>query len=148
MSVEQFGISVLITGFSLSPESARAIIADSLGTLSLEQKVKAHQSGTRTFAEIIPSPQPSPLETVIKADEQKRLRQYLLDLAEESRLTDKQREAYLLTLDGLGPQGIARELSLKNRQAVRNRLQRAFTKIREYLTLQQIFMELRAEGRF
>jgi len=145
MSVEQFGIGILITGYRLSPEAARAIIADNLrGALSLDQRIRQNQSGIRikTLGELIPDPQLPPLDII----EQKELRRYLLFLAQESDLTDKQFEAYQLRLNGFKPQEIAKELGLKNRQAVRNRLVGALAKISEHLILKQILTELRAEG--
>ncbi len=145
MSIEQFGIGILITGYNLSPEAARAIIVDNLkGTLSLDQRIGKNQSGEyiRTLKELIPSLQPPPLDIV----ERKELRGYLLSLAQEAGLTDKQLEAYQLKLNGLTPQETARELGLKTRQAARTRLLGAFVRIREHLVLKQILMELKAEG--
>src|SRR3989344_148091 len=147
MGVEQFGIGILMTGYSLSTEAARTIIADNLrGTLSLDQRIGKNRSGRRikTLGELIPDGQLSPLDII----EQKELRRYLLSLAQESSLTDKQLEAYRLKLNGLKPQEIAKELGLENRQAVRNRLVGAFAKIREHLMLKQILAELKAEGKF
>src|SRR3989344_2083372 len=146
MSVEQFGIGILITGYGLSPEAARAIIVDNLrGTLSLDQRIGKNQSRERikTLGELIPDPQLPALNII----EQKELRWYLLSLAQESGLTKKQDEAYQLTLNGLKPQEIAKELGLENRQAVRNRLVGALEKIREHLILKQILAELKAEGK-
>lgn len=146
MSIEHFGIGILITAYGLSPESARAIMADNLrGTLSLDQRIGKNQSGNRikTLGEHILNPQRSPFDII----EQNELRQHLLSLAHVADLTDKQREAYLLRLNGLTPEEIARELGLKNRQAVRNRLLGAFARIRKHLVLKQTFMELKTEGR-
>ena len=130
MNPERLTIEVLIIAYSMSPYEAINSVENALRTpLSFDKPIKINNYNTyKNLGQQIVDRASNPEDILIRQESEETVRK----LIEESKLSDKQRKAFELAMEGLDPTAIAERFGYQGkdrRQSARSLLVKAISKV-------------------
>jgi hypothetical protein len=143
MNPERLAMELLMIAYSISPYEARNAVENTLRTpRSLDKQIITHAHHTyKNLGQQIVDRASNPEDIVIRKEHERAMEVAVLKLLEESRLSDKQRKAFELAMDGLDPTAIADMLGYQGkdrRQSARSLLVRAINKVIKHPDFSQV----------